>query len=325
MHLDITPLNRRLTLSPGSNLLDLLREHQIPISYSCMAGRCQTCRCQLLSGDVEHTLPADSPAMAPGEILACCATLHSDSVIRLADCDDVVVHPARTLKTTVTAFTPLCHDVWQLRLRPAKAFSWSAGQFVRLTFPGGGQRSYSMASTPADEELEFHLRIVPDGRLTPALPGTLTVGDTIKLSGPLGGSWLREKHPGPLLCVAGGTGLAPQLSIIRTALANGVTRPIVLYYGTRREDDLYGLEQLDALARRHTNFRFQVVLSQQSATGTRRAGRLPDAVSEDIASLSGWKVYPAGNPAMVTTMTAHALSLGAKPEDIHADAFYFQP
>ncbi|AFJ48486.1 2Fe-2S iron-sulfur cluster-binding protein [Shimwellia blattae] len=325
MHLDLTPLNRRVVITPGSNLLDILREHQIPVSWSCMAGRCQTCRCQVLSGHVEQQLPEDAPELGAGEVLACCTTLHSDSVVQLPDCDDVVVHPARTLKTTVTAFTPVCHDVWLLRLRPAKPFSWSAGQFVRLTFPGGGQRSYSMASTPEDDELEFHIRIVPDGRLTPSLPAGLKTGDSVKLSGPLGASWLRLRHDGPLLCVASGTGLAPQLSIIRTALATGVTRPVTLYYGARREEDLYGVAQLEQLARDYPGFRFHVVLSQQPASAHRRHGRLPATIAGDIPSLAGWKIYPAGNPAMVASMTELALQLGARPQDIHADAFYFQP
>lgn len=325
MHVDFTTVNRQVTVTPGSNLLDVLREHQIAISYSCMAGRCQTCRCTVLRGNVEQTLPEDAPEMADGEVLACCTTLHSDCAIALPPADEIVVHPARTLKTTVSEFSPLCHDVWRLRLKPAKAFSWSAGQFVRLTFPGGGQRSYSMAGCPQDDELEFHIRIVADGRVTPGLSQTLMPGTMIKLNGPLGASWLRQKHPGPILCVAGGTGLAPQLSIIRSALAAGMKNPIHLYYGCRWAADLYGTEQLEALANAYPHFRYQIVLSQETPTETIRTGRLPAAVAQDLPTLKGWKVYPAGPPAMVEAMTLQARALGARAEDIHADAFYYQP
>lgn len=325
MQVDFMPSRRQVAVTPGSNLLDVLREHQIPISYSCMAGRCQTCRCRVISGDVAHTLPDDAPELETGEVLACCATLLSPSVIELPPADQVVVHPARTLKTTVVSFTPLCHDVWRLRLKPAKPFSWSAGQFVRLTFPGGGQRSYSMAGCPQDDELEFHIRIVADGRVTPRLLETLEPGTAIKLNGPLGASWLRQKHEGPILCVAGGTGLAPQLSIIRSALAAGMRNPIHLYYGSRWAADLYGVEMLDELAQTYGNFRYQVVLSQESSTSGVRSGRLPAAVVQDLSTLVGWKVYPAGPPAMVEAMTLQAKALGARAEDIHADAFYYQP
>lgn len=325
MHLDITPVNRRLEIATGSNLLDVLREHQIPVSYSCMAGRCQTCRCRVISGDVEQRLPEDIPKMAPGDILACCAILRGDCTVQLPPVDDVVTHPARTLKAMVTAFAPLCHDVWLLRLKPAKTFQWSAGQFVRLEFPGGARRSYSMASQPEEHELEFHIRIVGDGRVTPGLINSLAPGVTLKLNGPLGASWLRQKHTGPMLCVAGGTGLAPLLSIIRTALGHGMTGPIHLYYGTRRGEDLYGLDRLAQLAREYPRFRYHLVLSQGQPDDPGRRGRLPAAVAEDLSSLDGWKVYPAGNPLMVDAMIDQALALGAQPEDIHADAFYFQP
>lgn len=325
MQVDFTPVNRQVTVTPGSNLLDVLREQQIPISYSCMAGRCQTCRCKVLSGHVEQHLPDEAPEMAAGEVLACCTTLHSACSIELPSVDEIVMHPARTLKTTVTTFSPLCHDVWQLRLKPAKPFTWSAGQFVRLTFPGGGQRSYSMAGHPQDDELEFHIRIVPDGRVTPGLVENLTPGTMIKLNGPMGGSWLRQKHDGPMLCVAGGTGLAPQLSIIRAALAAGMANPIHLYYGCRWSTDLYGVDRLASLAQTYRNFRYHVVLSQETACATHRTGRLPAAVAEDLPTLTGWKVYPAGPPAMVEAMTLQARALGARAEDIHADAFYYQP
>lgn len=325
MQVDFTPCNRQVTVTPGSNLLDVLREHQIPVSYSCMSGRCQTCRCRVVHGLVEQTLPADSAALAEGEVLACCTTLHSDCTIALASADEIVMHPTRTVKTTVTSFTPLCHDVWRLRLKPAKPFLWSAGQFVRLTFPGGGMRSYSMAGRPQDEELEFHIRIVAEGRVTPGLTQTLHPGVAVKLNGPMGASWLRQKHTGPILCVAGGTGLAPQLSIIRSALAAGMTQPIYLYYGSRWAADLYGLDELENLAQAYGHFHYQLVLSQAPAAGKVRSGRLPAAVAADFASLAGWKVYPAGPPAMVEAMTRQALALGALADDIHADAFYYQP
>lgn len=324
MQVNITPANRQLSVAPGCNLLDVLREHQIPISYCCMSGRCQTCRCKVVSGHVEQLLPDDVAELAQGEILACCTVLHSPCTIELPPADEIVVHPARTLKTTVLSFTPLCHDVWQLRLKPAKPFSWSAGQFVRLTFPGGAQRSYSMASRPQDDELEFHIRIVADGRVTPGLIGSLVPGTTLKLNGPLGASWLRQKHEGPMLCVAGGTGLAPLLSIIRSALAEGMANPIHLYYGSRWAKDLYGVERLETLRRQHQNFHYHLVLSQEPSVGAVRCSRLPAAVAEDLPTLTGWKVYPAGPPAMVEAMTQQARALGARNEDIHADAFYYQ-
>jgi naphthalene 1,2-dioxygenase ferredoxin reductase component len=86
-------------------------------------------------------------------------------------------------------------------------------------------RPYSMASLCTDQQLEFHVRYVPDGRVSGYVFNQLKVGDSVRVSGPLGTAYLRTRHEGPMLCVAGGTGLAPILSILRGVISAGMQNP----------------------------------------------------------------------------------------------------
>ncbi|RYF47894.1 MAG: 2Fe-2S iron-sulfur cluster binding domain-containing protein, partial [Comamonadaceae bacterium] len=115
MELHIEPLGRVLPVAPGANLLEVLREYQIPVSYSCMAGRCGTCRCKVLSGEVIDAGQAlRMPPLGGGEaqyVMACQTVLSESCTIEIPEPDEVVVHTARTLKATVTAVETLTHDI----------------------------------------------------------------------------------------------------------------------------------------------------------------------------------------------------------------------
>ena len=181
-----------------------------------------------------------------------------------------------------------------------------------------------MANHPEDSVLEFQIRHVPKGQASGHVFTELRVGDEITVSGPLGGAYLREKHAGPILAVAGGSGMAPIKSIIETALRSNPDREIRLYFGVRDERDVYMERYLQALAERHPHFSYQIVLSQPSGETARRTGMVPDAFAADFDSFEGFKAYLAGPPPMVEAAEARLLERGMATRDIHADAFYSQ-
>ncbi len=288
MDLHIHPIARTLEVRPGANLLEVLREHHVPVSYSCMSGRCGTCRCKVVAGQV---LDAGQDAIRPdgqGEryVLACQSTLTESCTIEIPEPDEVVVHPARILKATVTGIDVLTHDIRRLRLKPNKPLEFSPGQYAQLQFAPDLARPYSMAGLSRDAELEFHIRKVPGGRVTAHIFEQLRVGDSVRVSGPLGTAYLRTKHRGPMLCAAGGTGLAPILSIVRGAIEADLMQPIHLYLGVRSDADVYGLAELTELQARHPGLKVHVVVvtgpaQREPATGphhrchTRRLARQP--------------------------------------------------
>jgi naphthalene 1,2-dioxygenase ferredoxin reductase component len=323
----IQPLRKVIEVAPGANLLEALRAAQVPMSYSCMAGRCGTCRCRVLDGDVLDSGRATQGPLDNRDayVLACQTFLTEPCTIEIPEPDEIVVHPARIVKATVRAVEPLTHDIRRVVLEPAKPIDFSPGQYAQLQFTPQHIRPYSMAGLPGDGTLEFHVRVVPGGRVSGYVAGTLKPGDAVRVSGPLGTAYLRRRHDGPMLCVAGGTGLAPILSILRGALAAGMHNPVHLYFGVRSPRDIYGLGWLLELERRLARLQLHIVVTAGGDPREQRCGLVTEAIEQDLPRLDGWRAYLCGSPPMVEATTLLARQKGIDAARIHADAFYTQP
>jgi naphthalene 1,2-dioxygenase ferredoxin reductase component len=313
----------------GDTILASLLRAGVPFPFSCQAGNCGTCKCELVSGDVlelEHSEHALAPEeRAKGIVLACRTQVWDDAVVRRIDAEELVLHPSRVMRCRVVEIEDLTHDIKGLRLavEAGGPFIFSAGQYAQVEFAPGLSRHYSMANTPQDAELVFHIRHMPGGRTSAYAATQLRAGDKVKVSGPLGVAYLRDNHAGPALLVAGGSGLAPIQSILRTMLERGHDAPVRLYFGVRSERDLYHEALLEGLAARHPNFSYQVVLSEQKGAAGRRYGLVHQAI--DLPPDTGAVMaYLAGPPVMVEAATALLASRGLAQRQIHADAFYNQ-
>lgn len=315
----------------GDTILDALIMAGVAFPYSCQAGNCGTCKCELVEGDVfelehsEHALKAEERAR--NVILACRTQAWGDTRIRRIEAEELVLHPSRIMRCRVVALDDLTHDIKGLRLviEAGGPFTFSAGQYAQVEFAPGLSKHYSMANPPGEPELEFQVRHMPGGRTSAYVCTQLKVGDTVKVSGPLGSSYLRDLHKGPVLLVAGGSGFAPMQSILGALLARDYAEKIVLYFGVRSERDLYHESLLKDLAARRANFSYHVVLSEQIGDKGRRYGLVHEAVAQDLGDFTGYKAYLAGPPVMVEAATEMLLARGLPQRDIHADAFYNQP
>ena len=314
----------------GETILDAALRNGVGFAYSCQAGNCGTCKCEYVSGEVfelEYSEHALSPAeRARNIVLACRTQVWSDVRIRRLSAEEFVVHPSRIMQCRVTDLTALTHDVLRLRfaIETGGPFTFSPGQFAKLQFAFAAEqpRDYSMANAPGEPELEFHLRVLGGG-VSGLVRDHLRLGDRVKISGPFGTSYLRSQHTGPILAIAGGTGLAPIRSIVAGALAAGVPGPIHVYFGVREERDVYGEQELRDWQARYANLHVHVVLSEQTSVANgRRAGVVTDAVRADFGSLAGFHAYLAGPPAMVDAATEILREKGVSARDMHADAFY---
>lgn len=241
--------------------------------------------------------------------------------------DGPAAHPARVLLCRVDRLTDLTHDIRELRLaiEAGGPFEFSAGQYAQLEIAPGLSRHYSMASTPAEATLAFQLRRAAAGKASSYVAGELKLGDRVKVSGPLGSSYLRGKHAGPVLLVAGGSGLAPIYSVLCTLLGRGSGERVALYFGVRSERDVYHERLLADLAAMHETFSYHIVLSEPDGASRRRLGLVHQAVAEDIADAAGYTAYLAGPPAMVEAVGLLLLGRGVARHDIHADAFRYPP
>jgi NAD(P)-dependent dehydrogenase (short-subunit alcohol dehydrogenase family)/NAD(P)H-flavin reductase len=245
-------------------------------------------------------------------VLACRTQVWGDTVIRKLDAEEFIVHPSRILRCTVASIDRLTHDILRLRLdvRAGGPFSFSAGQYASLEFPfaPGRARDYSMASRPDETVLEFHIRELPGGVVSAGIAG-LQIGDAVRVSGPFGTSYLRSAHEGPVLLIAGGSGLAPIRSIVSTLRASGARNPVHAYFGGRAERDVYGESGLRALGRRLPRIRrarraVRTRTPRAASTPARGAsGSSPMPSRPTSTTLDGFKAYVAGPPAMVEAAT----------------------
>lgn len=326
--------DEEIEVGPDETILEIAMEENIPYPYGCASGNCGACKSRLVLGEVE--MRAHSPfalteeERARGLVLACRAEPRSDCAIAVLNYDDAVSHPLTRLVGAVEAVDKLTLDIAAVRIRLDASMAYTAGQFARVVFPGFAARDYSFATPPGDDPVvEFHIRKMGEEGVSAFVYDELCVGDPVAVEGPLGFAFLREKETGPILAVAGGSGLAPIRAILEAALdgADAAGRPVTLWYGARQERDVYLEAELDALAARHPVFRREVALSEPEGPTDRRTGLITDALAADLAAmgpaaLDGARAYLAGPPVMVEAAEAVLVAAGLDRARIHADAFY---
>lgn len=325
-YLTLPQPGRRFAVGDSKTILQAALDAGIAYPHSCRSGRCGACKSRLVSGHVE--LGKHSPfalseqERADGFILACRSVPSDDVVVEWLD-EAFLAEPAETQEAEVVAIDRMTHDILAIRLEIAdrESFRFAAGQYLSLSVPGAPARSYSMASRPDEELVELHIRAVPGGRTSGLIHASLKQGHTVGIEGPGGSAYLREAHAGPIVALAGGSGLAPIKSIVETALLSGMTQPIHVYFGARTERDLYLVEHFRALEQRFANLTFIPALSQ-TASDRWRGGFVSDALAKDHSDLTGAKAYVAGPPAMVDAALAILGARGVVAADIHADVFF---
>jgi ferredoxin-NADP reductase len=210
-----------------------------------------------------------------------------------------------------------------LRLRPADWPGHRAGQHVdlRLTAEDGYQarRAYSIASAPEDPDLELTVERLEDGEVSPYLAGELRAGDAIELRGPIGGhfTWSAEEG-GPLLLVAGGSGVVPLRAMLRHRAAAGSVVPARLLVSARRLADVYYREELPRLAE------LRLTLTREVPPGwTGPTGRVDAAMLEAFAPAPAEdpRTFVCGPTAFVETVAGALVDLGHDPLRISTERF----
>jgi len=193
---------------------------------------------------------------------------------------------------------------------------------VDITVPGTDEvRSFSMANTSAREsrQLEFVIKIYPDGLFSHFLDTKLKVGDRLKVTGPFGVFTLRDALDTDLIFVGGGAGMAPILCLLRTMAERGINRKAVYYYGARRRGDLCFEDELRALEQVLPSFRYVPALSEDEWEG--ETGLITDVVARHEADLSRTHAYVCGPPPMVEAAVPLLTRLGVPEKHVYWDKF----
>ena len=190
----------------------------INIPLDCRDGACGTCKCRTESGDFDagdlHRGCPDREEAAQGYALACQIRPHSDLVISIAASSAVCKIKGQSVPTTLTAVERLSHTAIAFRFAGGHAVAFLAGQYANCSVPGTDQvRSYSFSSGPGDKTLSFLVRDIPRGVMSSFLRDQAVPGTQMAVAGPAGSFYLRDIKR-PVLFLAGGTGLAPFLSML---------------------------------------------------------------------------------------------------------------
>lgn len=185
------------------------------------------------------------------------------------------------------------------------------------------QRSPYCITSPPNDERTFRLLIrqVRGGQLSDYM-GSLAVGDGISFRGPSGRSMLPQRPFDELVLLATGVGIGPVLSLCPPLLTGGFTRSVRLFWGLRLVEDLCLVDELDALAGAHQNFRYQISLSEPPATWTGLRGRLTETVPGLLPSLGNRQFYLIGNGAMIEDMATALSDLGVDRRNVYQEAYF---
>lgn len=322
-------VERAIEAGPGEVLLDAALTADLPLLHQCRSGSCSSCVAKLVSGACRPRAGGRSVLLQSeieaGFRLLCQTEAVGDCTFDLAYDSKAGVARAVKARAFVDEVERVASNVVRLKLELA-ADDWvdfRPGQFFQLTVPGAGAiRSYSPASTPADlPVLEFLIRLLPGGVMSEWLLNHAKRDDIVALEGAFGAFFLREKIRAPHILVAGGTGLAPMLSILDSLRQqSGRKPPIVLSFGCTEPAALFGL---DAIAlRRHWLPTLQTRVSvDRGATGDLLAGTPVDALREADALDPDTVAYLCGPPPMVAAAHARLEALGVRPDNIFAEQF----
>jgi NAD(P)H-flavin reductase len=241
------------------------------------------------------------------------------------DKDLEVIYPnndAIQVATEVHGVSLFNSNIAKLRLRLPKQFDYRAGQYIRIYNQNNVGRCYSLASVPSlDDFLEVHVKRILHGAVSSWIFKSLTCGDTIKISEPIGRCiYLANEPTQPMLLIGTGTGLGPLYGILRDALHNNHIGPITLFHGSSRLGGLYLRQNLMSLSKNHS-FNYIPCLSRGDAVEGVSLGRASDLALSRYSDLGGWRGYISGNPSMVEETKKAVFLAGASLGDIYSDAF----
>lgn len=317
-------VSRIISCDADELVCDAAYRAKINIPLDCRDGACGTCKCHCESGSftmggyIEDALTEEEATQ--GYVLTCQMKPIADCVIRVpassAACKtDVGSHGGHLQAINRDSATTVSFTV-----KSERAVAFLPGQYVNLLVPGSKDtRSYSFSSAPNQIELSFLIRDVPDGMMSTYMRHKAKAGDFMMFTGPYGSFYLRPAQR-PILMLAGGTGLAPFLSMLLWLKANPTTQPIRLAYGVNTNDDLVELDKLNALKAELPDFDFFTTVVD-AASSHPKQGYVTSHLSAQDLHDGNVDVYVCGPPPMVEGVRKWMVGVGVMPKNFLFEKF----
>jgi len=332
IEIDINDGTKNLTVKGGQPLLKALTEQQIFIPSACGGrGSCGLCKVQVLKGGGQ-LLPTETPWLSDEERkdnvrLSCQFKAKEDIAIRIPE----ELFLVKQFTTKVEKMRDLTHDIKEvtLSLQDPPEISAKAGQFIQFQVPEYEltdeevYRAYSMSSAPSDSRhIELEIRLVPNGICTTYVHNYLKEGDTVLVNGPYGDFYLRDTDA-DIICIAGGSGMAPIKSILLDMTDKGISRKTRYFFGARTQDDLFLQDEMQRLEGVLPDFEFIPALSEpkEGSNWDGETGLITDVVRRRAENAENAEAYLCGSPGMIDACIKVLTELGMPEEKIYYDKF----
>ncbi|MBL1096277.1 globin domain-containing protein [Streptomyces coffeae] len=211
-------------------------------------------------------------------------------------------------------------DIAVVTVRPDQPYPFLAGQYTSVETPWWPRvwRHYSFAAAPrSDGLLSFHIKAIPAGWVSSALVNRARPGDVIRLGPPTGSMTVDHSSDNGLLCLGGGTGIAPIKAMVEDVAEHGRQRTVEVFYGARNDHDLYDIDTMLRLSQAHPWLSVRPVVSDGPTNGL--SGRLPDAVRQ-YGPWGAFDAYLSGPPGMIRSGVDALRGAGIPPDRIRHDS-----
>ena len=312
---------RFFEVSPDLSILESARNESITIDHSCLSGRCSECKVRVVSGD--FVMPNTQEGLTDNEVqegycLSCITKPISDMELEEVSFIEGVLPEIKTIPAKISLLEFLSEDVVKVTLRtpPNKSLEFLAGQYIDLSV-NGIKRSYSIASTPSDSEIELLIKNYTGGQFSNYLFHEAKVNDLLRIKGPKGTYILPKEIPQNLIFISTGTGIAPNLSLIKSALNKGAIQgdQITLIHGQRTsKEHIYSIEE-DI-----NGIKIIKCTSRESSEGYVH-GYVQDAVKVLDLNIDNTLIFACGNPQMIKDLKMQMVSLGLEEKNFKSDVF----
>jgi benzoate/toluate 1,2-dioxygenase reductase component len=318
-------VTRFVTCTEDQTVADASYRARINIPLDCRDGACGTCKAFCESGEfdagtyIEDALSPDE--FEQGYVLPCVLKPRSDLVLKIASTSEVAKTQAATYVGEITEFTRLSPSTvsFAIEIPNRDELVFLPGQYVNIAVPGTDEsRSYSFSNAPDDKSLSFLVKLTRGGVMSTYLDERAKVGDQLTFTGPNGSFFLREGQ-GPALLIAGGTGLAPILSILRK-MRSGGSRPMHLIYGVNTDDDAVELGTLESLATELGSLTWDYCVADKASSAVHK-GFVTGLIEPEHLYGGAVSVYLCGPPPMVEAVRKHIDVAGVEPAGFYYERF----
>lgn len=323
---------KEYTVRGGRSLLSTLMGEEVFIPSACGGrGSCGLCKVEVEEGAGQF-LPTELPWLSEDEKqknirLSCQIKVKNDMKIRIPD----ELFKVKQYRSTVARLRDLTHDIKEvtLKLEEPETIDLVAGQFVQFQTPvyeltdEPVYRAYSVASPPSDPgTVELEIRLVPNGICTTYVHEYLKEGDEVIFNGPYGEFFLRDTQR-DVLCIAGGSGMAPIKSILLDMVDKGIDRKTTYFFGAVTKDDLFLVDDMRELERKLPNFTFVPALSgpRPEDNWDGETGLITEVLDKYLDSGDNVEAYLCGSPGMIDASIAVLSKKGIPEELIYYDKF----